>query len=234
MSGDYFNNTRGSGQPADADRRNAPLPSTPGPQTPGGRRPGGPVSLEGLRAPSSIRIRRLPSAQNVQRPGTQGGAPATAQADTAVTGRRRSSSEPQRYGQTLAPPGIDLARQRTHDMPTITEGQTSSSYPQPAPSESSQDYHEAPETPPRTPSLNIEDATSPAGRVITGASAMTEAGNAARANRGLQRFHTGGSNMRRNENPAANEYRSDVVDLLDLVGMWKSPINKHCNRANST
>jgi hypothetical protein len=48
---------------------------------------------------------------------------------------------------------------------------------------------------------------------------MNEAGNAARANRGLQRFRTGGSNMPRNENPAADEYRSDVVDLLDLVGM---------------
>jgi hypothetical protein len=104
-------------------------------------------------------------------------------------------------------------------MPTITEGQTTASGPQPAASESSQDYHEASETPPRTPSLNIEDATTPAGRVITGAPAMTEAGNAARANRGLERFRTGGSNMPRNERPAADEYRSDVVDLLDLVGM---------------
>lgn len=213
---DYFNSAR-RGAPADSDRRNAPLPSAP-PQTPGGRRLA-PASLEGLRAPSSIRIRRLPSAQNVQRTGTQAGAPAASQPDTAATGRRRSSSEPQRYGQTLAPPGVDLARQRTHDMPTITEGQTTGSRPQPTASESSQDYHEAPETPPRTPSLNIEDVSTPAARVITGASAMNEAGNAARANRGLQRFRTSGSNMPRNENPGANEYRSDVVDLLDLVGM---------------
>jgi hypothetical protein len=48
---------------------------------------------------------------------------------------------------------------------------------------------------------------------------MHEAGNAARSNRGLQRFRTGGSAMPRNERPQANEYRSDVVDLLDLVGM---------------
>ena len=221
--GDYFNYARGSGQPADQERRNAPLPPAPGPQTPapqtpGGRRPGNPTSLEGLRAPSSIRIRRLPSALNTPRPGTQGGAPPPAQTDGAAQGRRRSSSEPQRYGNTLAPPGVDLTRQRTSDMPTITEGQATAPGPAPPASESSLSFHEAAETPPRTPSINIENTTTPAERVITGASAMHEAGNAARSNRGLQRFRTSGSNMPRNENPAANEYRSDVVDLLDLVG----------------
>jgi hypothetical protein len=138
-----------------------------------------------------------------------------------VQGRRRSSSEPQRYGNTLAPPGTDLSRQRTHDMPTITEGQATTPGPRHAASESSQSFHEAAESPPRTPSINIEDSTTPAERVITGASAMHEAGNAARSNRGLHRFRTAGSNMPRNENPAANEYRSDVVDLLDLVGMYR-------------
>ena len=225
---DYFTYARRSGQPANEERRNAPLPpapgpgpQTPGPQTPGGRRLGTPSSLEGLRAPSSIRIRRLPSGLNTPRPGTQDGAPPSAQADAAVQGRRRSSSEPQRYGNTLAPPGMDISRQRTHDMPTITEGQTTSLGPQPPISESSQSFHEAAETPPRTPSINIEDSTTPAERVITGASAMHDAGNAARSNRGLRRFRTAGSNIPRNENPAANEYRSDVVDLLDLVGMYR-------------
>ena len=203
------------------DSRNRPLPAvppqTPGAQTPGGRQLGGATSLEGLRAPSSIRIRRLPSGLSTPRPGTgQAGTTSVPQQDSTATGRRRSSSEPQRYGQTLAPPGMDLARQRTYDMPTITEGQTST--PGLQASESSQDYHEALETP-RPPSINIEDATTPAERVVTGASAMHEAGNAARTNRGLQRFRTGGSAMPRNEYPAANEYRSDVVDLLDLVGM---------------
>ena len=104
-------------------------------------------------------------------------------------------------------------------MPTITEGQATSPGPRAAASESSQDFQDASETPPRTPSINIEDATTPAGRVLTGASAMTDAGNAARENRGLARFRTTGSNMPRNERPTADEYRSDVVDLLDLVGM---------------
>ena len=101
-------------------------------------------------------------------------------------------------------------------MPTVREEAPGARY---APSESTQSFHEAAETPqPGTPSINIDD-TSPAERVITGASTLQDAGNAARANRGLARFRTGGSAMPRNEVTAADEYNSDVVDLLDLVGM---------------
>ena len=234
---DYFSYARRRGNnPVTQDRLNAPLPptqqtpgpQTPGPQTPGapgtpgGRRLGGPPSLEGLRAPSSIRIRRLPSGLGTPRPGTQQGPQSAVQADTAVTGRRRSSSEPQRYGSTLAPPGVDMSRQRTHEMPTLREETPGV---QQAPSGSSQSFHDAteapqPETPrPYTPSINIDDTTDPAERVVTGASAMQDAGNAAREHRGLRRFRTASSAAPRNETPAADEYGSDVVDLLDLVGM---------------
>ena len=220
---DYFNYARRRDQ-VTQDRLNAPLPPiqqtpgppTPGPQTPGSRPLGGQGSLEGLRAPSSIRIRRLPSGLATPRPNSQQTGQAPSQPDTAVTGRRRSQSDPHRYGTTLAPPNMDLSRQRTHEMPTVREETPGARY---APSESSQSYHEAEETPrPETPSINIEGTGSPAERVITGASYLQEAGNAARANRGLQRFRTGGSAMPRNEIPAADEYNSDVVDLLDLVG----------------
>lgn len=229
---DYFSYNRRRGNSASDQRRNAPLPPTPAPQTPGvqaqagqpqgGRTLGGPASLESLRAPSSIRIRRLPSGLSSPRPetqhGPQQGAPPASQEGT-TTGRRRSSSEPQRFGSTLAPPQMDLSRQRTAEMPTITEGQSPT--PGPQPTDSSQSFYEAAETPrPQTPSINIDESGSPAERVMTGASAMQEAGNAARSNRGLQRFRTGGSAMPRNENPSADEYQSDVVDLLDLVGKF--------------
>lgn len=84
-------------------------------------------------------------------------------------------------------------------------------------SESSQSYHEAAETPPVD---DIDaDTAGPADRVLSGASALQEAGNAARSNRGLQRFRTAASGISRNEQPTNDEYHSDVVDLLDLVGM---------------
>jgi hypothetical protein len=104
-------------------------------------------------------------------------------------------------------------------MPTITEGVTSARR---APSESSQSYHDVAEGPgtPGTLSINGTETGDPAERVVTGASAMAEAGNAARENRGLRRFRTTASAAPgRNERPTADEYNSDVVDLLDLIGM---------------
>lgn len=232
---DYFSSNRRRGSQVDQERLNAPLPpiaqtpgpNTPGPQTPGpgtaAPRPRGPrglPSLENLRQPSSIRIRRLPSRENT-RPGTQGsGRGAPVAVDPPPTGRRRSSSEPQRYGNNLAPADADLARQRTHEMPTIREG-TAQMTPQPqtGSSRDSSPYQEAFETPqPQTPSTNLDGYGVPADRVTTSASAMTEAGNAARQNRGLRRFRTGASTAPRNEVPNANDYGSDVVDYLDLIG----------------
>ena len=104
-------------------------------------------------------------------------------------------------------------------MPTIREGQIPTPGPPPSDNGSNQDFYEAAEVPqPYTPSINVDYATDPAERVMTGASTVSEAGNAARANRGLARYRTGGSAMPTNERPARDEYRSDVVDLLDLVG----------------
>ena len=112
------------------------------------------------------------------------------------------------------------------EMPTITEGQQTASRrnPNQAGSDSSQEYHEAREDPRPlpTPSINGEDGVTPgepASRVVSGASAMHSAGDAARRNRGLRRFRSGTSSVMRNEQPAADEYNSDMVDLLDLVGM---------------
>jgi hypothetical protein len=194
-------------------------------------------SYQSLRQPSSIRIRRLPSAYSTPRPGSQPGmapsAPPVAEHDFAEhdfaepSGRRRSTSEPQRYGHNLAPPTNDLTRQRTAEMPTITEGRTAgmgtitegrttSGYPPPEASQEFYDAHDAqrPVTP-GTPSINLSVDGAPVDRVETGASVITEAGNAARENRGLRRLRTAAS---RNERQNAYEYNSDVVDYLDLIG----------------
>lgn len=226
---DYFNYQRRQNNSLTRDRLNAPLPPV---QTPGGRRH--PLaeagSMENLRRnpASSIRIRRLPSGNNLSQQSRPTSSATPIEEDTAVTGRRRSSLEPQRYSGGLAPPALDLARQRTAEpsgqsghMPTITEGQQSQQ--RPAPSNSSGgSYHEAVETPmpdptPVRPTPGIDEydaATSaPASRVTTGASAMNSAGNAARENRGLKRIRTNAEKAR-----ARGEYDSEVVDLLDLVG----------------
>ena len=214
--GDYFNQTRQRSSTVTQERLNAPLPtgSSGRPQRPGG-------SYENLRQPSSIRIRRLPSqSPYASRPTSQAGENdgVTAQ-DTAVTGRRRSSSAPQRFEQNLTvPSGADLSRQRTADaanhMGTITEGAVAD---QPTP------YYEAAETPrPLTPGMIPDDGYGgPAmERIATNASAMNSAGNAARGNRGLRRFrsHVGGD--RSDYHNRHDEYDSDVVDLLDLLGEW--------------
>lgn len=236
---DYFSRRRGNS--VTQDRLNAPLPpiaQTPGVDgqgqgpppvqpraVPGRRGLNGVGSLESMRAPSSIRIRRLPSGMSTPRPGTQPSEQTgtVTEQDFATGGRRRSTSEPQHYGASLAPPEMDLSRQRTQEMPTITEGVQAARPPR---SEDSQSFHEVGETPytPGPASTNASDNGEPASRVLTGASAMADAGNAARANRGLRRFRTAASSAPRNEQPAADEYDSDVVDLLDLVGKCEHPL----------
>ena len=209
MSSDYFTYARRQGNQAN--------PGTPG--TPGGGPSTRPATLEGLRAPSSIRIRRLPSGLSTPRPPSQQGGQAPVAVSTGATGRRRSSSEPQRYGAGLEPPPTNLGRQRTQEESRMTPlaEETPGIAARSAPSEGSGSYYEAAETPP------VDDADfgteRPADRVLTGASAVEDAGNAARANRGLQRFRTAASAISRNEQPSTSEYNSDVVDLLDLVGM---------------
>ena len=104
-------------------------------------------------------------------------------------------------------------------MTTLTEETPGAEQVPYARSESTQSFHEAAETPP-VDDIGAEGG-SPADRVLTGASAMQEAGDAARANRGLHRFRTAASAVSRNERPTNDEYHSDVVDLLDLVGTWQ-------------
>lgn len=218
---DYFTYNRRRGNSVNQDRLNAPLPpapapGTPGAGTPGPRPPAMTGTLESLRAPSSIRIRRLPSGLSTPRPPSQQSPQPPVAVDAPTTGRRRSSSEPQRYGAGLEPPAMNLARQRTAEDPHSRMTPLAEETPGAglgAPSDSSQ-YYEASETPP----VDDMDGLGHAERIVTGASAMNEAGNAARQNRGLTRVRTAASAMDRQGQPASDEYHSDVVDLLDLVG----------------
>ncbi|TKA66470.1 hypothetical protein B0A55_09198 [Friedmanniomyces simplex] len=209
--GDYFSQARQRAGTATQERLNAPLP--PGPARPV-------RSIESLRQPSSIRIRRLPSnyAASGSRPTSQAGeTDGVAVDDSAFTeGRRRSSSAPQRYQQNLAVPGTDLSRQRTADatshMGTISEGTAVGQQGTP--------YYEAAETPrPLTPSIMLQTpGEAPVERVRTGASVLNSAGNAARQNRGLRRLRSGRVGGDRSDYfNRHDEYDSDVVDLLDLI-----------------
>ncbi|KAK3109753.1 hypothetical protein LTR53_016644, partial [Teratosphaeriaceae sp. CCFEE 6253] len=211
--GDYSGQPRQRAGTASQERLNAPLPL--GGSRP--MRPGG--SYENMRQPSSIRIRRLPpQTPSGSRPTSQAGeSDGVAAIDAAVTGRRRSSSAPQRYEQNLTVPGgVDLSRQRTADaathMNTITEGSVA---------DQSTPYFEAAETPrPRMPSSLIPDdgyGSGPVSRVATNVSAMNSAGNAALRNRGLRRLRSHAGGDRSDYHNRHDEYDSDVVDLLDLL-----------------
>ena len=218
--GDYFGNRR-RGNSVTQERLNAPLPP-PGGRSMSSARLTRQPSRETLRTPSSIRIRRLPSntavPQTQSRPISQVSEDSADYHDPAVSGRRRSSSAPQRYGANLAPPAAnDLSRLRTAEEPhmqTITEGA-------PLPRQGGTPYFEPVETPGAiTPSINVQTPSElpAAERVATGASAMNSAGNAAQRARGLRRYRSGATAIN-NQPPAADEYEADVVDLLDLVGM---------------
>ncbi|RMY40418.1 hypothetical protein D0866_01285, partial [Hortaea werneckii] len=237
--GDYFNFGRRRGSSAAGERLTAPVPGPQGhPQQARPAFPRNQASRDSLRAPSSIRIRRLPSSNLSQdsRPPAQrlaqdeGGA----YSDQAETpGRRRSSSAPQRYSAAGNQQSLQqqyennrLSRQLTvgdaPHMSTINEGQ------QLQPSSRNQTpFREQPETPgePYTPSVSMGTPGSempPSERVASGVPAMTEAADAARQNRGLKRFrtNTGASGRARGpmrDEPAHDEYQADVVGLLDLL-----------------
>ena len=217
---DYFNfgSRRGgdsslASTPGIYDRSNETL-------QPGNRavRPGG--SRETLRNPSSIRIRRLPSNYGPQtpRPQSQMSDEGVNVYDAAVPGRRRSLSAPQRHTSTLAPAPADdhVTRQRTADLPhmgTINEGQSLPHLQPLSP------FFEAQETP-RMGVRNPGEAPAVA-RIADGVPAMENAADAARKNRGLRRFmtSTGQSRGFGHGRPAEDEYDTDVVDLLDLIGL---------------
>ena len=221
---DYFDYNRRRNNSITQDRLNAPLPqpiATPGGGQVRAQRPQRPLnqSYESLRQPSSIRIQRVPSGQvpQLQRPLSHQ-ADQAPQTGNETSGRRRSTSEPQRYGASLAPPVMDLSRQRTQGdaphMPTVTEGVA---IDHAGPPGASQDFGTIQESSglqtPSTPYYSMLDGSEPASRVATGASALQNAGNVARTNRGLTRLRTGMSGQ-----TTADEYGTNVIDLLDLVG----------------
>lgn len=216
---DYFSQNQRRRNSVTQDRLNAPLPPA---GTPGGRpvRPTQP--RESLRQPSSIRIRRLPSntpSQQQSRPMSQA-SDEGAEASDFSGGRRRSMSAPQRYQQNLAPPGAELTQQRTAEAPhmgTISEGVQ-------LPPGQVTPYYDMPQTlGQNAPSINIETPSeAPMERATTGASAMQNAGNAAQRNRGLRRLRSSTVGNRSDNRNRHDEYDSDVVDLLDLLGMCRT------------
>lgn len=203
------------------------------PATPGGRPPRPAGSRETLRAPSSIRIRRMPSGTPAQtpRPTSQASNEGIDVHDTAVTGRRRSSSAPQRNNANLAPYDDRLSRiataQPTH-MGTITEGQR-------LPQTQSTSFYDGAETPGRlTPSSNAQtqDRGSGVDWMASTVPAVENAGEAAQRNRGLRRFRTNDGRSRGfGHGPLADdEYDTDMVDLLDLIGGWHMTMGRTLSR----
>lgn len=223
------------------------------PNRPRGARytPGAP-SFESLRAPSNIRIRRLPSSNlvptsqqrtgNLQRPATQEAATTPRpDDDEELPGRRRSSSAPQRPNYDMLM-GNDLNRQRTVDgarMPAIREGESitphgASMHPGfPGPHAGSR---------PVTPGINAQDmaaATPPPERLGPGGTAMHSAGHAAQRNRGFSlsrlRSNTSSTAPRFVDRPGSSqdEYESDVIDLLDLVDPEVRTLGTLTNLQNS-
>lgn len=176
-------------------------------------------SRESMRAPSSIRIRRLPSSTSVSRPlsGTsETHLPEERDfADPGTVGRRRSTSAPQRpslhdLGQD------DLTRQHTAEpfMPSIVEGQATAAQEARGLQPVSSRPNDAPQ-----PFSNLQRSTTE----TSGAQAMNSAGNAARGSRGLRRLRSGVLPPRQ-ELAADSEYDADVVSLLDLIGMYIGPL----------
>ncbi|KAI5368199.1 hypothetical protein Slin15195_G033330 [Septoria linicola] len=220
---DYFGSAARRGGNTN-DQPNAP------PRTPGARHVLGAPSFESLRAPSNIRIRRLPSniATPASRPDSQARDREAAE-DDAQAGRRRSFSAPQRPASNVVPASTDLSRQRTLDgaghMSTITEGQQvparrNRAHP------GFREIREA-DSPAGTPGINVRDMatrTPSPERLGTGAAAMHSAGNAAQRSRGvggLSRYRSNTSLAFRPDRPNSQqqgeEYEADVIDLLDLV-----------------
>lgn len=188
------------------DRLNAPLP---------GRPLSGVSSRESLRTPGgtpSIRIRRLPSSNAIeQAPSLTQQQEDERERSTSRTGRRRSSSAPQRHDQ-LVPPENAITRQRTAEphMPSLNEGVATEKFPDVRPGAPDQSG-----TSPVQGSAGTD-------RLAGGAQAMHSAGNAARGARGLRRFRSSVATPQVQQGQGRqsdqDEYASEVVDLLDLVG----------------
>lgn len=239
---DYFNQGQEQGRrPASSANQQDRLSV---PQTPGGARriPGAP-SYESMRMPSNIRIRRLPSSNFIPQSASQEHVQTPSGNDSAVTGRRRSSSAPRPFSYGV--PNLsaaELARQSTLDgshMPPIREGQPASRSGSMHPG-----YTEPVETPlTQTPGIDVEDMamrTPGPERLGPTGTAMHSAGNAAQRSRGfsLHRFRSNTSSSMRPDTrggPANSqtEYESDVIDLLDLVDPEVRTLGTLTNLQNS-
>lgn len=218
---DYFNSA--SRRAGDAtNQANAPT------RTPGARNVAGAPAFESLRAPSNIRIRRLPSNTTtlLSRPSPNARDHAEPAAEDTVGGRRRSMSAPQRPASNVVAAAADLSRQRTMDggnhMSTITEGQQSPPGIAPRIAELRES-----DTGASSPGVNVRDMatrTPSPERLGASANAMHSAGNAAQKSRrasALSRYRSNTSLAFRPDRPDSrqqeDEYEADVIDLLDLV-----------------
>ncbi|KAF2161218.1 hypothetical protein M409DRAFT_59223 [Zasmidium cellare ATCC 36951] len=249
---DYFN--YGSGRPGGNNAGNQPQDQSNRPR--GARYIAGAPSFESLRAPSNIRIRRLPSSNavpgqqrtgNLQRPATQEAAttPRPDDEEDELPGRRRSSSAPQRPNYDMLMRN-DLARQRTTDaaapshMPAIREGESVTPHGAAMhPGFPGANAGSRPVTPAGINAQDMAAATPPPERLGPGGTAMHSAGNAAQRNRGfsLSRFRSNTSSTapRIIERPGSqqDEYESDVIDLLDLVDPEVRTLGTLTNLQNS-
>ncbi|KAF2718523.1 hypothetical protein K431DRAFT_287548 [Polychaeton citri CBS 116435] len=230
---DYFSygnsGRRSRASSAAQERLNAP-------STPGGQdrvRPA--ASRESLRPPraqSNIRIRRLPSNQAIppQTSASHEGVSSFDHADRENEGRRRSTSEPQRPNPQQLP-GPNIQRQRTYEGPSMgtlaEEGQSIKSPPLQSPP-----MH--PGFGNNPPGLPTPDGTSrpQPQRGESGVQAMQGAANAVRSNRGMGRMRSG-TLPSRYQQDRANEYDSDIVDLLDLIDPEVSTLGTLTNVQNS-
>ncbi|QIX01801.1 hypothetical protein AMS68_007318 [Peltaster fructicola] len=193
-----------------------------------------------IRAPltsnnSSIRIRRLTSASSRNTDITTsdnesiGGDSLTD--DPAITGRRRSSSAPQRMthlpGHTNDLHGV-TTNEYHPDMPAIAEGAASGAMPATNTDETGHLQ------PPRTATRNKmrPRGLSDLHTAGSGMQAAFGAGNAARANRGLTRMR---SHTVRSRPPTAatDEYDERVLGLLDLVDPEVQTLGTLTNVQNS-
>lgn len=163
----------------------------------------------------SIRISRLPSAQNVARTRPPPVSPATDGNDgTAQTGRRRSSSEPQR---TSWPPRNDDA---------LTRSATRTSYMEPVEEESSRTAAMRPGSIGADPTTPTPAGLAPIVAEAPGTSASASPNMLRRASAafgsaigfGSKRNSTATGMPNTEGVDADDEYESHLVDLLDVVG----------------
>lgn len=205
----------------------------PPPQAaPTGRRPPGFPSYESLRAPSAIRIRRLPSSigsplsRPVSHEASGAGRPPSAGSDHSTGGggggRRRSFSAPQHYAgdatTTTTATGPEAARlnEPPPHMPAISEGF------------------------PTTPGAQARPATASAHMGSTASGAPHSTAQHPGRLRGMSspmhrmRSHTSATNHSRQMRPAeSDEYDNDVIDLLDLIDPEVRTIGTLTNLQNS-